>query len=334
MKTERRHELQHNQLADWLTETREKIEPYSTTIWASIGGLVIVAVLASYLVRQSSANKADQWNLYFQGNDSLAMGDSTALADMVELMPDSNAGHWARLQLGDYYMMQGVDNAFQDRVQSGADLAKAVEEYKYLLEHAEVPELLERATLGLARAYESQDKLVDAQKEYEAVVKNWPDSVSATEAKQRLADLERAATTEFYAWFATQDPKPPADPSSMMPGQSIPFDPTSLPSDESGSFLPFETQGDPSGKPADDSSVFPGGLTVQGSETTSDTTAAANDAASTTEDAAEATTSETTEAANPAAEVPALNPPAETPPEAGEAAATEEPSAAEPADKP
>lgn len=233
MKTERRHELQHNVLADWLADTVAKVEPYSRAIWATIIGLLVIAALAIYLVRQRSANQQQEWDLYYGGIDALSQGDVTNLADVAERLGDTPAGLWARLQLADAYLTQAVDNEFRDRASSNIDLDRAIEAYQFVQNKAEQTDLLERATLGLARAYESQFKLAEAKAEYEAVVKNWPVGECAAEAKERLADLNRPSTVAFYDWFARQNPAPALQSEPGIPGQGPLFDPGSLPSGDS-----------------------------------------------------------------------------------------------------
>ena len=45
MKSERRHELQHNELAEWLAKSAQAIKPYQNIIFAAVV-LVLIGVVA------------------------------------------------------------------------------------------------------------------------------------------------------------------------------------------------------------------------------------------------------------------------------------------------
>ena len=45
MKSERRHELQHNELADWLIKAGQQIKPYQN---AMLAGAVALFILSAY----------------------------------------------------------------------------------------------------------------------------------------------------------------------------------------------------------------------------------------------------------------------------------------------
>ena len=64
MKTERRHELQTNTLAQHLAEWIEKIKPYSTAITVVIGAVIIVAIVAAYLAQSKSAADQAAWDKF------------------------------------------------------------------------------------------------------------------------------------------------------------------------------------------------------------------------------------------------------------------------------
>ena len=117
-----------------------------------------------------------------------------------------------------------MNNLFEDRADGEEALKDALDAYQYVLDHAPRGSLLvERATYGLGESLESQNDLSKAKAQYEAVVANWPDGAYSTQAKQRLADLEKASTKQFYDWFAKQEPKrktPDADATGGKP----PFD--------------------------------------------------------------------------------------------------------------
>ena len=62
MKSERRHELQHNDLAEWILKTYERILPYRNTI-LGVGLLVVVLLVGmSFWHSQDVAQAGEAWN--------------------------------------------------------------------------------------------------------------------------------------------------------------------------------------------------------------------------------------------------------------------------------
>lgn len=229
MKTERRHELATNDLADWLGDKIEELKPYSTAIWGTILAVVAVIFAFIYWSRNSEARLERTWDSYFNASRENAPED---LKSVAETYPEAPAGLWARLTLADMRLTSGVDALFNDHQASQEALKEAIEAYEFVIKHAPSDSLLvERATFGLGEAYESQNELDKARTQYETVEKNWPGGAFSTQAKQRLNDLNKPATKQFYDWFAKQEPrKKPATGSglSLPTGDKPAFDASKL----------------------------------------------------------------------------------------------------------
>ncbi|HUY35998.1 MAG TPA: hypothetical protein VMV69_24885 [Pirellulales bacterium] len=221
MKTERRHELATNELADWLGDTIERVKPYSTAITGTV--LAGVVLLAAYAVwsRHSTAKVEESWGRYFAALDESGEGNTDALKNVADEFATTPAGHWSRLSLADAMLGKGVQQLFDDRDAAEESLKEAVAAYSSVIDHAPPDSLLaERATFGLAETYESLGQVDDARKRYQSVQDHWPRGAFAGQAAGRLADLDRDSTREFYDWFATQHPKPKDDRGA---GQKPPF---------------------------------------------------------------------------------------------------------------
>ena len=226
MKTTRRHELETNALADRLGGVMLWIEENYKTI---LGALVAIGVIVGVYVmlsRSSAAKSEKSWDSYYT---AMSTQNADAMRDVAENFADTTAGQWARLWLGDQLLQNGIDQLFQDRAQANDELKKAITEYETVLKERTDPLLAQRADLGLARAYESLDKLDDARKIYRELAdeSKWPDAAFAKEAQARLNDLERPKIKEFYDWFAAQDPKPSLEGSSG----GLPFTPPGMDSE-------------------------------------------------------------------------------------------------------
>jgi tetratricopeptide (TPR) repeat protein len=146
-------------------------------------------------------------------------------------------GQWAAVLAGDMHLEAGCNELFQNKANAVEDLRKAVESYLLALESASSSPLRERATFGLARAYEalagtrqSQGELSKAIEQYRKVVQDWPDGTYAVIAQRRLMDLEKPSTKAFYDQFAKYEPKPPVSPG--LGTGNIPFDTETLGPDQ------------------------------------------------------------------------------------------------------
>ncbi len=205
MKTERRHELQANQLAEFLTDVGEKTKPYATLILGlALAALVIVCVYL-YLSRSASAEEGLSWE---QAMQAASIGDKEGLRSIVTSYPNKPAALWSQLILADRELNDGVDRLFTQK-SAGRDLIRtAAEDYQNVAERAVQPMLIEHALYGLARSDESLDQLPKAREAYERLVKDYPNGAYAERARRRVEDLDRDSTKEWYDWFAKTEPTP------------------------------------------------------------------------------------------------------------------------------
>lgn len=210
MKSERRHELQHNLLLDWLKDSSETIKPYANAI---IGVLVLalVAFFAwSWWSKQSAADKAAGWTAFF---DARTSGKPSDLQDVAERYAGSPAAHWSQTVAADMNLETGCQELFQNKALANQHLQEARDGYLTVLDQTRNSELRQRATYGLGQSYEamagtrqSQGELESAIEQYKKLVDEWPNSVYAHMARQRLKALERDETKEFYDAFAKYEP--------------------------------------------------------------------------------------------------------------------------------
>jgi hypothetical protein len=73
--------------------------------------------------------------------------------------------------------------------------------------------------------------LGEAREVYEQIVGSSGTNAYISVAKERLKDLDRSATKDFYAWFGKQEPVAAPPASSLLPGtpgERLPFDSGSL----------------------------------------------------------------------------------------------------------
>ena len=233
MKSERRHELQHNELATWIIKSAKAVKPYQNLLVAGLVIVVVAIVAYTWWSRTAAEQIAQAWN---ELNTGLATMDVDKLSKVSEDYPDTRAGRTAAVFLANIRLAEGCNQRFINKALAEEDLSKAIELYESDLKENSGEFLRERSTFGLARAKESKGDLPSARQYYGEVVKTWPKGAYAAVAKQRLNDLDRPETKLMYDDFANF-PKPafsePVNPSSSVvpPGQlpDLPAEPTAEP---------------------------------------------------------------------------------------------------------
>jgi hypothetical protein len=229
MKTERRHELQTNELADWLGTWMQKLAPYSRAITAGVIAVAALVAFSIYLQSQSVERQRAGWNNFFQAINSNESGELEAVANQFSGAPVSV---WSRLLLADTELGRGIEMMFSDRAAGKERLRNARQSYLTASTEASDPMLRERAIFGLARANEAlgeREDLDQALANYQRLVDEWPEGVFAEEARQRIEELNKESTREFLDWFAQQSPSPGRGFLPGTPGVGPGFDSGSLP---------------------------------------------------------------------------------------------------------
>lgn len=218
MKTERRHELQENELAGWLAEKVEAVRPHLKTIGAVIALLAVAYFCFNVYASRTVAAKEAAWAAYFD-----AVGNLPRIAadfeEVAETYPGTDAAGWALQTAGDLYLYEGIRALYTDRSTADSQLENARKAYEGVLNTFSDDMLLQRASLGLGKCLESEGKIDDAKTRYKSLADKWPDSQIAVIAKSRLDALEDSETQVWYQWFAEQEPAPnPLSDPSMLQG--------------------------------------------------------------------------------------------------------------------
>ena len=209
MKSERRHELTTNALADWLGGIIEWIRPYQTTLLGIVLLATLCAVVVGLLIKRAHDQTAAAWH-------DLATPNPAAWDNLAKQQPTTPVGCLAGIRAGDQCLLNGWQERYVDQAKANQDLANAVDLYERVQRNASLPLLRERATFGLARALETQGKLVEAAKQYETL----KTGTFADDATKRLKDLQNPETRAFYDHFAQFNPKPPSPDEAPMPTKS------------------------------------------------------------------------------------------------------------------
>jgi len=233
MKSERRHELERNELAEWLLGAYKRFKPYEKLLLGTLAFALVVLLIYTVSARYSSARSAEGWTEF---DEAFSLGAGGANYEgIIESYGDTDLGNWAAVIAADAYLGSGCNQLFVNKADAFRDLKRAVEHYMNVLEKSQQPLIRERATFGLARAREAMARdrkdLDRAAEEYEKVFTNWPEGAYAEAARRRYEDLNLKDTTQMYLRFAKYEPKPAFLDEPGTPGERPPFDFDAIPDD-------------------------------------------------------------------------------------------------------
>jgi tetratricopeptide (TPR) repeat protein len=333
MKAERRHELEHNELDDLLVNAGRFLRDNGVVLGILLAVIVLAVLTYNLLiVGRPMTAPAGAWNDYFY-----ALSDADAERELEKFVADEKGSTepavvWAKLSMADLELAKAAQQLFEDRKAAEESLDAAEKHYKAVEAAARTPYLLDRARVGLAEVYESQNKPDEALKYYELVLKSSPDSALAKVAARGQQRLSVEGNREFLDWFAQQEPvKKPrrVGGSPFGPGGDMPEMPGfGLPGLPSGAGLPANA-GLPAG--ADEAPLTPG-LKLPGTAAPESSTPPAAPTPPATDDTKE----ETSDAEPKKEEAPKTEsePKAETPPAEPKAESPAPEPDAKPADAP
>ncbi|MEX0819853.1 MAG: tetratricopeptide repeat protein [Pirellulaceae bacterium] len=224
MKTDRRHELQTNVLADWIGKHIEQSQGYAKTVLAVILLVAAAAIAGVFLTKDQAARSQASWSQFFQ---AFGERDPEALEVVASAHQGTTAGLWARLAQADLKLSEGIGDLYTNRDNAKKNLAEAERNYLTVAQAAKEKLLRERAWFGLGQVYESLAEVEKAKEFYGKLVSSSPTSALAKEAQQRTDALSDPSIAKWYNWFANQTPRPPAIPGGPGDGLGLP----NLPSD-------------------------------------------------------------------------------------------------------
>jgi hypothetical protein len=205
MKSERRHELQTNYLADHLGSAVATSKPYAKYVASAIAILIVAAIGYGLYATQTAKANAAAWGAYYF---NIGSGDAEVFQQVAQDHSGTAAANWAKQAWADSQLLQGLDQLYTNRQSAEETITGAID----------------RAAMGLAQAYEAIGKLEDATRYYKQVASS-NQSAYAAMANNRLAWIASGDGKAFYEWFAsvrsTPTP-PPAIPGNLSQPPSTP----------------------------------------------------------------------------------------------------------------
>ncbi len=274
MKTERRHELQHNTLADIMSDVGENAKPYAKAILGVLLAGIVVFGTYLYLSKRSEAEEAASWDLTWQALSNPETGKQMEqLREAADKFPDKQAGLWAQLTLADLELNRGVAALFIERSVAQNELRTAVEDYQAVEKHGTHPLMRQHALFGIGRADESLIQLDDARAAYDKLIKDYPNGPYFNRAKQRVENLASDSTKRWYDWFRDAEPTASGKGSPVGKGSDdFPFaEPDNFKPPMAGTTSPDKSTPKPSETKSNDKATKP--VEAKPAETKSDSKA-------------------------------------------------------------
>jgi hypothetical protein len=220
MKTERKHELQTNVLADWLGQHIEQIRPYGKNIAIGIGLILVAWIAYSFVQYQKSIAAGATWRDYFAATMERNPDQRNKKIDAVATMhADQVPGLWAVLNAAQGKLSAGCARLFTDREIARKELSDAKEGFQEVAEKAGQPDLRVFALYGLAQTFEAMGELKQASEKFRQVHSTAPETAFGKAAKARADYLASSSVEQFYDWFGKQTPAvlPPFGNRDILP---------------------------------------------------------------------------------------------------------------------
>ena len=214
-------DLADNDLQRVLVTWKDSLAKYTGLL---VAGAILLAVgLGYWLISANSARQTREaaW-------ERLASAEvPEAYAAVADSYPGSEAAVWARLSEARSYLAEGVQSMFTDRPAAIERLESARKVAAQIADDENAPlQAREQAALYRAVALESMSdgdtsKAVQA---YERYTKEYSGAARVAFAEQRIEELKRDDTAQFYAWFSEQNPTPakPPEPNDGLDTETTP----------------------------------------------------------------------------------------------------------------
>jgi len=126
MKAERRHELKHNELADWIGERAESLKPHVTGVLIGLAILAAIVLGSVWYFSLETATASRAWSNYF---DAFSQRDpQKVLQNLATEQSGSKAAWWALEAVADMNLGEGAAMLFSDRSEANKRLEARSEE--------------------------------------------------------------------------------------------------------------------------------------------------------------------------------------------------------------
>ncbi len=205
MKSEERHKLETNYLADHVGMTINSIRPYIKWIFIGLGVLFLLGLIYAWYQSANTQRNSKAWEEML-----FADGDADQLTTIYEDHAKTAAAPWAKLRQADSQLSRAIEQVYLDRDQALELIKQAKRHYQSLIDESFDINLRFRAMLAMAKALETEGDREGAIENYRKVLSaNVGNEALVEEVRRQVAWLEGPEGREFMTWFASQRPKRP-----------------------------------------------------------------------------------------------------------------------------
>ena len=221
-KTERRHELQQNDLAAFMEQANKRIEPYSKQILVGILLLLAGGVAYSFVNSERNA-EASLATMELIQNTNVPDVDTEALSEINIKFMETSAGKLAKLYEGMAFVSKGNLSIYTDRTQAEESLNEGILVLTDVAGSTNDTLIKSRAYLGVALANTILGNNAAAKKAYQQVIKANESQAMVDNANSRIESLDSPSGEKFATWFKDADfAQPSLDPSEPPTFPGIP----------------------------------------------------------------------------------------------------------------
>ncbi len=209
MKNKDLHDLKKNEIERLVESAKPFLEEHFQKLVAGAVLCLLLVIGVVYFKYKEPAN-AQEWIKFYTAANSDPGTATQTFANIAEESRNTIVGQWAQLREADGTLKTGLKLLFTDREQSKENLKRAGDAYSSLIASGSTPnDIKERALFGLASIAEAtcDGNTEKPIKQYKALMEQYPDSMYFNLAKDRVENLEKDESKEFYAWFSQLNPK-------------------------------------------------------------------------------------------------------------------------------
>ncbi len=236
MKSQRRHELQHNALDAELAKSVNFFRKHLSQIaWVLvIGALIVMVLVYNKSQRQQRASQMQsEFNQLISlplSNDEELVIATAGLKNLAAQDKDRAIAAGANVYLGSIYARLGVTGQSSILILAGESPAQMAEQYytAAISNFPDQPQAVSKAQLGLARIAEDRGEIDAARAKYQAVL-DTPGAEGFPVAQAASDALERIDSSSSPVRFATTAP---AEPDQAPPAQDAATEPAEQPAEE------------------------------------------------------------------------------------------------------